>query len=342
MRRLFAILADLGDGDGFAFVGRRGHAGSVERLQPLRIGKPDRQAARNIHGDVVAADGKTVGVDETAVGEDANRRRAAAHVDECSAELGLVVHERGKCGRIRRRHGRFDLQMTALDDQHQVAGRRSIAADDMQVGAEIVAHHPLGIANAARPIERKAGRQRMQHGAALPLRPRRGCFEHAMNIVVGNRPAADGDLRIVELRAEPAARQIDDDALDLDPGHAFGGIDGVADGVLRRAHIDDSAALDAARPAMADPENATAMRASAQRFGRLRRHQMGNQADHLRSADVEDRKMGTAARREWPHPRRETARTHVGAPLSVFLRQGLRPRRRRLFRDPGDETAGNA
>ena len=79
---------------------------AVERLQPLGVGEPDRQAARDVHGDVIAADGEGVDMDETAVGEHADRRRAAADIDQRRAELGLVVDQRRQARRIRRRDDR--------------------------------------------------------------------------------------------------------------------------------------------------------------------------------------------------------------------------------------------
>ena len=56
--------------------------------------------------------------------------------------------------------------MAALDDQHEVARGGGVADDDMQVDAKLVADHALGIAYAARGVERKAGRQRVQNGSA--------------------------------------------------------------------------------------------------------------------------------------------------------------------------------
>ena len=54
---------------------------AVHDLQPLGIVERRRQAARDVHGDVLAADRDGVGMDELAVGEDRDRGGAAAHVD---------------------------------------------------------------------------------------------------------------------------------------------------------------------------------------------------------------------------------------------------------------------
>jgi len=64
------------------------------------------------------------------------------------------------------RHG-FDVEMTALDHQHQVLGDRRIRRDDVHVDAELPRHHAARIANALDASERVADRQRMQTGATL-------------------------------------------------------------------------------------------------------------------------------------------------------------------------------
>ena len=67
-----------------------------------------------------------VGMDEVAAGEDADARRAAAHVDDGDAHLGLVVDERRKAGGVRRRDHGLDAEMAALDREHEVARRRGL------------------------------------------------------------------------------------------------------------------------------------------------------------------------------------------------------------------------
>ena len=56
--------------------------------------------------------------------------------------------------------------MAALDGEQEIAEGGGIGADDMEIGAERVAHHALGIADAAGAVEREAGGQAVQDGAA--------------------------------------------------------------------------------------------------------------------------------------------------------------------------------
>ena len=160
--------------------------------------------------------------------------------------------------------------MAAFDGEHEIARRGGVAAEDMHIGAELFADHASWILDAARLAEREADRQGMQHGAPVAGAARRAGLEHAMDVGLRHGAAAERDLGVEQLRAEPAAGGVDDDAFDLDAGHALGGVDGEPDRVFGRVHVDDGAALDAARALMPDAENAAAMRAAAQRFGTRR------------------------------------------------------------------------
>ncbi len=66
-------------------------------------------------------------------------------------------------------------------------------------------------------------------------------------------------VKCSEARRPPEAG--DDDAVDLNAGHAFGRVDRLADGAFGLVHVDDEPVLDAQRPLVADAEHADAMRA---------------------------------------------------------------------------------
>ena len=166
---------------------------AVERLQALGGGDPGREPARDVHRDVVAADRDRVGVDEVAVGEDADARRAAAHIDDGAAHLGLVVDERRKAGGVRRRDHRLDAEMAALDREHEVARRGSLGGDDVEIDAEALADHAAGSTMLALRVEREAGRQRVQDGAAgTQVVAARG-VEDAVHVGRRRPAAADAD-----------------------------------------------------------------------------------------------------------------------------------------------------
>ena len=56
-------------------------------FMPLGMGDGRRQAARDVVGDVLAADRDDVGEDEVVVMEDGDAGGGAAHVDQRDAEL---------------------------------------------------------------------------------------------------------------------------------------------------------------------------------------------------------------------------------------------------------------
>ena len=187
----------------------------------------------------------------------------------------------------------------------------------MKIDAEFVADHALRIAHVLGRVEPEAGRQRVQDcPPGLGVR-RGGGLEHVMNVVLGDGLAAQLRVRAVALRSQPPAGHVDDDAADLDAGHALGRVDRRGARLLRRLKIDDRAALHAARALMADAENLAAMGAPAQRLGRLHRRQAGDQAHDLGGADVEHRENGALAGRNLAHARSERSQAHGWAPFLV-------------------------
>ena len=62
-------------------------------------------------------------------------------IDDGDAHLGLVVDERRKARGVGRRDHRLDAEMAALDREHEVARRRGLGGDDMEVDAEALADH---------------------------------------------------------------------------------------------------------------------------------------------------------------------------------------------------------
>ena len=140
-----------------------GEHAAVERLDALGIGDTGIEAAREIHGDVLAAEREAVGMHEAAAGEHRHGGRAGAHVDHGGAEIGLVVGQRGKPGHIRARHHRLDVEMAALDRQHQVARGRSVGGHDVHVDAESARQHAARVADAA---ARRRARSRSAANAA--------------------------------------------------------------------------------------------------------------------------------------------------------------------------------
>src|SRR5271155_1394655 len=133
--------------------------------------------------------------------------------------------------------------------------------------------------------------------------------------MVGDGLAPQSRVGAEAARAQAAARHVDDDAADLDAGHALGRVDRKTRSAFRRLQIDHRAALDAVRALMADAQHLASVGSPAQRLRRLHRRQAGDQAHNLGSPDVEHRENGALARRNLAHPRRERREVHGWAPL---------------------------
>ena len=133
----------------------------------------------------------------------------------------------------------------------------------MHGGAELVADQAARVADRVGAAERETGGQRVERAAPGRNAGMAG-LEHAVHFAVGDGMATDGDLGVEEVRADAAARIVDDDALHLHAGHAFGRVHRETDRALGGLHVHHGAALDAARALMTDPEDAAAMRAAAQ------------------------------------------------------------------------------
>ena len=285
----------------------------MERFQPLRVRHRDIEPACDVPRHVNAADGDGVDMDQSAAAKDANRRRSAAEVEDCSPEFGFVVDQCRQSRRVRRRHHRLDAQMASLDDQHEVARGGLVARGDVQVDAQLLADHAFGIEHVARGVERKGGRQRMQDGSSRMGVCRRRCLKNPVDVVLGHGLAAQRRVRAKALRAQEAARHVDDDTADFDACHALGRIDRQPHRMLRGLKIDDRPAFNAARTLVADAEHLAPVRPAAQRLRRLHRRQARDQADDFRGSDVKNRKNGALATRNLPHARRERPEAHGGA-----------------------------
>ncbi len=95
MRRLPVVTGGVGQRNHVAFVQATSKNTAIERLDSLGVIKPGGQAAGQIHGDVVAAQRKPIGVNKAAIGEYCHRGGACTNIDDCGAYVSLVV---GQCG----------------------------------------------------------------------------------------------------------------------------------------------------------------------------------------------------------------------------------------------------
>ncbi len=168
LRRLALVVVDRRHRDHVALIAMPpDEHTAIERLDSLGVGDAGVEAARDVHGDVVAAEREAVGVHEVAAGEHRQRGGAGAHVDHGGAEIGLVVgqHRQGRRHRAsppwpRRRDGSARSRASGCAPPRRRRSSRCMSTPKRR------AEHAARIADAALAVERIADRQRMQHGAA--------------------------------------------------------------------------------------------------------------------------------------------------------------------------------
>ncbi|ENN87739.1 hypothetical protein RHSP_46627 [Rhizobium freirei PRF 81] len=290
LRRLVTLIfADRRDGNQFALFRGVGERGGMDDLQTLRILDAGGQAASKVRGDVMAAKTDGIGMHQLTFGKDRDRRRAAAHVDRSAAKLDFVVDESGKAACIGCRHHAFDRKMRTVDAEFEVAKRCALGSYHMHVDAESVAEHRQWIADAALAVERVARRQRMQHGTLLADRLLAGGSQYLFQIVGFDFLPAQVDGRGVDVAAEATSRDIDDQAVDREAGHALGGVDGEPNNAFQRIEVGDDAGLDTAGALMTDADDLDVMRAVRQNLALFARRQTADHANDFRRADIENR-----------------------------------------------------
>ena len=226
---------------------------AVHGLQPLGVLDAGREAAGDVGGDVLAADGDGIDVDELAAIEDGDGGGAAAEIDDGAAEFGLVVDEHRQAAGIGRGDHRLDGEMAAVEAELDVAELRLVGGDDVHVDAER-GRRPCRAGRRCRPRRRGGsrwaanGRRRGRRWCAW-RRPAASTRPMSLS-AIGVTGRGRRRRRQVSLARRPAETR-DDQRFDGDAGHALGGIDGVADGLLGRVEVGDDAGLDAVASAAA-------------------------------------------------------------------------------------------
>ena len=122
------------------------------------------------------------------------------------AEIRLVVGQNGEAGDVRGCHHGLDVEMAALDREHQIARRGDVGGGDMHIDAEPRAEHAARIAHAVDAVDRIGDRQRMQDGAAVAQRMAAAGGQDAGDVAVGDGGTDDIDVGREQFAGEPAGR----------------------------------------------------------------------------------------------------------------------------------------
>lgn len=214
---------------------------------------------------------------------------AAAHVDAGAAEFDFVVDQSRKTAGVRCGNHALDREMGAVDAEFEVLQRGALGRQNMHVDTEDIAEHGERIADATLAIQREACWQRVEDGTVLTQRLLAGDGKHLAQVVGIDFLATEIDGRGVDVALQATGRDVDDQALDGEAGHALGRIDGETDHTFGGIEIGDDAVLHAAGFLVADADDLDIVRAARKNLALGARRQPADHADDLGGADVEDR-----------------------------------------------------
>ena len=178
-----------------------------------------------------------------------------AQLNQRHAEFALLVAEAGEPGRDRRGDDRLHLQVRRPDAQVQVAHRRPVGRDDVDVNAEPVGVKPERLLDPGQPVKRIECGLRVEHHAPLRVDRVAPRPEQRVDVRLFDAVAAELELDLRDIADQPARGEAHPDVLDVEARDPLGLLHRFAHGDLRRLHVGDIAALDAAALALAGAEH---------------------------------------------------------------------------------------
>ena len=214
-------------------------------------------------------------------------RDLRAKLDQRDAEVALVLGQAGERRRDRGSDDRLHAEMRRADHIIDVADRRRVGGDDVDVHAKAVGVQADRVLHAIDPVDGVERRMRVKHHLPVAIDRSAPTRQEFLDVRLLDLVAAKLDLDIGEVAGEPARAEAGPDVLDGKPGHALGKLDRFADRMLACGHVGDIAALHAAALALAGAEH-------------LQPPVVGQRADQrpdLRGADVQRCNQGLISRR---------------------------------------------
>src|SRR5690606_38185303 len=141
------------------------------------------------------------------------------------------------------------------------------------VDAEKYTEHAARLTDAALAVGREARRQGMQNGPVLPLRLLTGGDEDLAQVGNLDFLATEIDRGGIDVAGQTAGRNIDDQAIDGEAGHAFRRVHGKPHHAFSRIKICDHAGFYATRTLVADTDDLDMVGAPGQDLALLLRRQ---------------------------------------------------------------------
>ena len=236
-------------------VARAGHGRAVKAFQPLGIAALDGEGRGDVVGDVARAKRDRAKPDEHAAKVHGHVGHFGAHFDQSDAELALLVAQTSERGGDGRGDDRTHAEVRLADDGVDIAQRRGLGGDHVDVDAETIGVEPNRLPDALRAIDGVQRRMRMEHDLAVAVDGVLADGHQLVDVGLLDRMTAELDLDIGDVADQPAGAVAGPDLLDRLSGHALGQLDRLANRMLARRHVGDEAALDAAALTLARAED---------------------------------------------------------------------------------------
>ena len=194
--------------------------------------------------------------DQHAAGMQRDVGHFGAKLDQRHAELALLGGQAGQSRRHRRGDDRPHAEMRRADHVIEVAQRRRVGGDDVDVDAEALGMEADRLLDALDPVDRVERRMGVEDDPVAAVDRRTAVAQQLVDVRLLDLVAAKLDLDIGDVAGEAAGAEARPDVVDGDPGHALGALDRLAHRDLAGVDVGDIAALDAAALALAGAEHA--------------------------------------------------------------------------------------
>ena len=179
-----------------------------------------------------------------------------AQFNQRHAQLALLGRQAGQRGGYRRGHDRPDAEVGRTDHIVDVAKRRRVGCDDMDIDSQPVGMQPDRVMHSLDPIDRVKRRMGVKHDLAVAVDRILSGDQQLVDIRLLDLVPAKLDFDIGNVADQPAGGEARPDIVDGHTRYAFGDLDRLAHSHFACFHVGHIAALDPTAFALACAEHA--------------------------------------------------------------------------------------
>ena len=181
-----------------------------------------------------------------------------AQLDQGDAELALLLAEAGESGGDRRSDDRLHAEVGRADHGIDIAQRRRVGGDHVDVDPEPVGKKADRVLDALRAVDGVQRRVGVEHDLAVAVDRASAGVEQLVDVGLLDLVAAEFDLDVGDVADQAAGAIARPHVVDGHARHALGELDRFANREFARRHVGDVAALDPAAFALAGAEHGQA------------------------------------------------------------------------------------